>query len=169
MGLNMRSRELGVMRNLSKYLFSRLTGHAELGSSEITTSFPTAELVVLTFMHLNYHETLMERDIASSNSRNIIESEKASETKNIHGNITQLHRVIQIGMADNFMDQIWGDRFFVVNSSSAKNFLGCRPNSLDNNRIVGWRGNPGDIMSPFNAVKGGINRAGRLGLFNKML
>ena len=123
MGLNMRSRELGVMRNLSKYLFSSLTGHAELGSSEITTSFPP--LVVLTFMHLNYHDTLMKREIASSNSRNIIESEKASETKDIHGNITQLHRVIQIGMANNFMDQIWGDRFFAVNSSSAKNSLGC--------------------------------------------
>ena len=39
MGLKMRSRELGGMRNLSKYLLSRLTGHAGLDSSEITTSF----------------------------------------------------------------------------------------------------------------------------------
>ena len=85
MGLKMRSRELGAMRNLSKYLFSRLTGHAELGNNYFV---PSAELVVLTFLHLNHHEAFMEGNITSSNSRNIIKSEKASETKNIHGNIT---------------------------------------------------------------------------------
>ena len=83
MGLKMRSRELREMQNLSKYLLSILTGHAELDSSEITTSFL---LVVLAFLHLNNHEAFMERDV-TSNSRNIIKSEKPSETKNIHGNI----------------------------------------------------------------------------------
>ena len=80
MGLKVRSRELGEIGNLSKYLPSNLTGHAGLDSSKITTSFPSAELVVFTFMHLNYHETFIEENIASSNSRNIIKSKKSSKT-----------------------------------------------------------------------------------------
>ena len=78
----------GGMRNLSKYLFNRLTGHAELDSSEITTSFPLRSWSFLLFLHLNYHEAFMERNITSSNSKNNIKSEKTSETKNIYGNIT---------------------------------------------------------------------------------
>ena len=77
MGLKMRSRELGGMRNLSKYLLNRLTGHAGLDSSEITT-----------FLYLNYHEAFMKSDVTSSNSINIVKSEKTSETKNVHGNVT---------------------------------------------------------------------------------
>lgn len=58
-------------------------------------------------MHLNYHEVFIK--VISpllALEIDIIKSEKASETKNIHGNITQIHRVIQIGMANNFMDQM---------------------------------------------------------------
>lgn len=88
MGLKMRSRELEGMRNLSKYLLSRLTGHAGLDSSEITTSFPLRNWSFLLFCTLNYHEAFMESDVTSSNSRNIVKSEKNSETKNVHGNVT---------------------------------------------------------------------------------
>ena len=90
----MRSPELDGMQNLSKYLLSRLTRHAELTSSEITNSFLLSSWSSLFFLHLNYHEAFMESNVTSTHSRNIIKSEKASEIKNIHGNITLIDRIV---------------------------------------------------------------------------
>ena len=94
-------------------------------------------------MHLNYHEVFInEISLLLTLEIDIIKSEKASETKNIHGNVTQIHRAsIQIGMANNFMDQTRGNRLLMVDSSSTKNSILCRPNNL-NNTTVGWRGTP---------------------------
>jgi len=58
-------------------------------------------------MHLNYREAFIkEIPLLLTLEIDIVKSEKASETENIRGNITQIHRVIQIGMANNFMDHM---------------------------------------------------------------
>ena len=97
--------ECGIYLNTSR---TRLTGHVGLDMQLRNNFFvPSVELVILTFMHLNYREVFIkEISLLLTLEIDVIKSEKASETKNIHGNITQIHRVIQIGMANNFMDQM---------------------------------------------------------------
>ena len=108
----------------------------------------------------------MERNIASSNP-SIMKSEKSSETNLTYmatlRKSTGLSRLAWLTILWIKSGEIGSLRR--VDRSSAKNSLGCRPNSL-NIRIVGWRGKPGHIMSPFNAAESGINHAATLGLFN---